>query len=319
MLDFKFSNVLMHFPRSDGPSGFLWKYGLSYVVAGILIGTVSLLIMRPIIEAYIEMFALMNEGGEAASEEAMNAIFLDRMDSITRSSLLLFVILLPLLLAIWAVFEASLQRFYIRKEPFRLRLGNDEWRLMAVGLVVGLLYIAATFLALIPMGIIVGTAASSGSPTMVVVGIIAGYGSIFAVLLWYAARISAASALTIRDERVSIFESFRVTKGRTLKIMGSLLIIWVIYYIVQTVIYVSGIFTVAAQFGELLTSDAAGTVEVMAKLQAPGVVGTIAAFMAVLMFTYGITLIFLGGPGALAVLNDPDWSFDGTDPADVFS
>ena len=318
MLDFKFSNTLLHFPRSDAPGGFFWKYGLSYVLAGVLIGGVSLLILRPIIEAYIEMFALANEGGEAASEEAINAIFVDRLDSITRSSLLLMAVLLPLALAVWAVFEACLQRHYIRKDRFRLRFGNDEGRLMAVGLVVAILYTLLSFLGLIPMMIVVGIFASSGNEFMAVIGVIVGYFVLFAILLWYGARISAATALTIRDERIKIFESFRVTKGRTLRIMGALLIIWVLYYIIQTIIYASGIFAVMAQFGNLIASDTPEASEVMAQLQAPGVIGTIAAFMTVLVFTYGVTLIFLGGPGALATLNDPDRAFDGTDPADVF-
>lgn len=319
MLDFKFSNTLLHFPRSDAPRGFFWKYSLSYVLAGVFVGGVSLLIMRPIIETYIEMFALMGQGDEGLSEEAVNALFLDRLDGITRSSLLLIAVLLPLMLAIWAVFEACLQRHYIRKDKFRLRFGNDEGRLMAVGLVVAILYMLLSLVGLIPMIIIVGIFTSSGNESMAVIGMVIGYIVLFAILLWYGARISAATALTIRDERIKIFESFRITKGRTLSIMGTLGIIWALYYIIQTIIYVSGIFAVMAQFGDLITSDAPEASEVITRLQAPGIIGTIAVFMIVLVFTYGITFIFLGGPGALATLNDPDRAFEGADPADVFN
>ena len=318
MLDFKFSNALLHYGRSDAPKGFFWKYGLSYVLAGIFMGGVTLVMMRPMIEVYIEMFTLLDDNGGVANEEAINALFMERMDSFSRSSLLMFVVLLPLSLGLWAMFEASLQRHYIRKESFRLRFGNDEGRLMAVGLVVGLLFVVAIFASMIPMGVIVGIAASSGSPMAAIIGMIAGYGILLFAMLWYAARISAASALTIRDEKVRIFESFRVTKGRTLPIMGVLLIIWVVYYIVQTIIYASGIFAVIAQIADLVTSDAPESGEIMAQLQTPAVVGTIAAFTAVLMFTYGLTLIFLGGPGALAVLNDPDNPHGQNDPAEIF-
>lgn len=321
MLNFSFSNALMHIARTDAPRGFLPKFALSYLLAAILIGGLTLVIMRPLIELYVGMFTAIGSGAlDANDDAAVGQYMIDNINGMTQTMGLAFLLLLPAMLAIWAIFEASIQRHYIRQDTFRLRLGNDEWRLMAVGLVVYLLLFVVLFVSMIPMGTLVGIATSSGDPNMAILGVAVGYILMIAILLWYVVKISAASALTIRDERVRIFESFRVTKGRFWPIFFALLIIWIAFYILQTMIYGMGIFAVMAQFSELLTGGADPELaEVMAQLRAPGVVGTMAAFFALLTLSYGLSMILLAGPGALAALNDPDQPYQGTDPSEVFN
>lgn len=321
MLDFKFSNALMHFVRTDAPRGFFPKFVLSYLLAAIVIGGLSLIIMRPLIDFYVELFTVAASGqAEGNNEDVINEFVLDRVGGLGQSMGIMFLIMIPLYLATWATFEASIQRHYVRKEPFRLRLGNDEWRLMAVGIVVYLLLILVMILATIPLGIVAGIGIATENPTIAVVGATLGYLIFFGVIFWFLARVSAASALTIRDERVRIFESFRVTKGRFWPIFGAMLIFLLGFYILQSLIYGIGIFAILAQFSDLLSAGADPELaDVMAKVQTPGVLGTIAVFMALLSFSYGLFMILVGGPGALAALNDPAQPFQGSDPTDVFS
>ena len=321
MLEFNFSNALMHIARTDAPRGFLPKFALSYLLAAILLGGLSLIVMRPLIELYVGLFTAMGSGAlDANDDAAVGQYMLDNMDGLTQTMGLAFLLLLPCTLGIWAVFEASIQRFYVRKDTFRLRLGNDEWRLMAVGLVVYLLLFVVLFISIIPMAIVVGIAGATGSPSIAILGVVIGYIVMLAILFWYIVKVSAASALTIRDEQVRIFESFRVTKGRFWPIFFAFLIIWFGMYILQSTIYGMGIFAVIAQFSELLSGGADPQLEeVMAQLQAPAVLGTMAVFFVLLSLSYGLSMILMGGPGALAALNDPDKPFQGSDPSEVFN
>jgi len=321
MLDFKFSNALMHYFRSDAPGGFLPKFALSYLVAAIVVGGVSMIVMRPIINFYVELFALAGSGElDSTDPAAIDAMMADQIGDLGQSGLLMIVVLGPLALAMWAAFEANIQRRYIRKSDFRLQFGNDEWRLMAVGLVVYMLLFVVMFVAMIPMGIVVAIGASTGNESATLASVGLGYVIFLGAMFWYLVRISAASAMTIRDEQVRIFESFRVTKGRFWPIFGALMIIWIGFYILQTVIYGLGAFTIIAQFADLLAGGSQPDLaDITAKLQTPAVVGTIAMFMIMLAFSYGLFMILMGGPGALAALNDPDRTFKGNDPTDVFS
>lgn len=319
-MEFNFGNALMHFTRTTGPSGFTWKYIASYAVVAFILLGISFVAMRPLFEFYGEFMSLAFTDPEALEDEAaMAALIEGRLGGMGLSFIFMLVLVLPLALGFWATFEAASQRRYIRRDGFLLRFGGDELRLMVVGLVVYLTFYAVAMASLIPFGIIVAIAGATGSIALTIIGMIVGYIAMLGAMVWYTARMSAASALTIRDRKIKLFESFRVTKGRTWPIIGSMLVIWLVAYIAIMIVYFIGAGLVLAQFADLITGgddiDAAVAFE---RLKSPAVTGSIGVALFLLNMVYGFVILATGGPGALAVNNDPEnpAALGGT--ADVF-
>lgn len=321
MLDFSFGNALMHFRRTGAPQGFTWKFALSYLVAIALVLGISYYAMRPLIDFYIEYFAFVATNPEAANDpQAMQELLESRIGGMGISFLLIFVLILPLSLAFWAVFEASIQRRYIRKEGFRLAFGGDELRLMVVGLVVVILLYVVMLVGAILMGILVGVGTVVDNAGVTILSLILGYVAMLGLMIWYLARMSAASALTIRDQQIRIFDSFNVTKGRVWPILGAFLIIWIVSYIVTLAVYALGAGVVISQFTDLIS--AAGepdTAALYERLKTPSVWVSIVISFALIYLVYGLTMIVSAGPGALAALNDPRRPGQGHDLASTFT
>lgn len=321
MLEFNFGNAIGHFSKTGAPPGFTWKFALSYILVGTVLMGISLFAMRPLINFYIEFFVLIGTNPEAANDsEAMEALLSNNFSNIGGGLFLMMFALIPLSLAFWAVFEATIQRRYMRQEGFRLQFGADELRLMVVGLVVFLLLYAVIIVAAIIMGIVIGIAAAMGSPGFAVLGAVFGYILMIGSMIWYFARMSAASALTIRDEKIRLFESFIVTRGRVWPIVGVFLVVWIGYYVISTVIYMVGFGVVFSQVADLVVAGEPPDMEALfERLTAGEVLTTIIITMILAYLTYGLTMIISGGPGALAALNDPRNPNAGHDPAAAFS
>ncbi len=307
MKPFTAGNAITHFANVDAPKGFFWKYLLAYTVGIVVLLGLSYFTMRPLIDFYVEMFTLIGADPDAASDDVLMGELAEKhLSGILMSLLFMFILILPATLLFWAVFEAAIQRRYIRQDGFRLQLSADEFRLMVVGLVVILLLYVVLILATILLGIIVAATAATGNNVAVIIGILLGYILIFGAMLWYFARMSAASALTIRDRRIKLFESFTVTKGKVWKIAASLAVIWIASYIIVMIVYVTGIGVVIAQLSDLFASEAEpDAAAVFDRLGTPSVISSISIFVLLIYLTYGMTQIVSGGPGALAVLNDP--------------
>lgn len=202
---FRFGPATFHFLQTDGPRGFLLRYALAYALVSVGVQAASLWLQGPVYEIYFR--ACVENGCDFTP-------YTDELNSAGVQANLSALMLLPLTLGIWVVFEAASQRRYIRGEGFRLALGGDEGRLAIVGLIWAALLIVGYFAlvigALIP-GLILGLALGAAA------GVIAGALALLAgagVALWLFARLSPASALTIRDREIRFFEAWPLSRGQ---------------------------------------------------------------------------------------------------------
>jgi hypothetical protein len=291
------SGATLHFLRTEGPRGFLMRFALVYAAATLVMQAFGLWLQAPIYEIYLRAF-VENDGDITA--------YADELSAASMQSNLGSLLMLPLSLVIWVLFEGASQRRYIRAEGFRLRIGADEGRLALVGLIWGALMIGGYFAlalgAIIP-GVIVG--AIAGVAGGVAVGGLIFLAGIIAAL-WLFARLSPASALTIRDRQIRFFEAWNVTKGNGWGLTGSYFMLFLGFTVLSLVAYgVVGILGFVLIAPTLDSSAGAATADaVLATMAQPSFWGPLAFAMFMAMMVQSIFAHALGGPAAWVVRQD---------------
>lgn len=299
---FELGNAMMHFNRTGGPSGFLWKFGMAYAVA-------ALLIVAAMIPFFLPFMTAAFDPSNMNDPDAMNDVMMQSIGSI----LFGYLVALVLALLMWAALEAASQRRYMRGDGFAIRLGGDEARLLAVGFLWFVTFVALYILAIIVFMVpaaLVGVAASSGDGTgagIAFVLMLIFTLAIWAGFIWICARLSPAAAMTIRDRKIRFLSAWRVTKGRVWTLIGSWLLLWLIACGVFLVLYLVMVGVGMAMFLPALTGDVSEA-EVLAMMTAPA---NLAVFAVMAFLFYGVSGAIMhafGGPAALAARTDPGWA-----------
>ena len=299
-LDFSFDNALFHFRRTGGPKGFLLKYGATYAVLYLLMSVVTLWLQWP-------MFGMMFNPDMMNDPVAMEAAMMGQMGRV----LLGYLLVLPLGLAFWMLFEGANQRRYMRAEDFRLRLGADEWRLLVVGLIwVGLfiaLYIGGIIVVVLPVGIIAATGSGEGAAFagLLAFVLMIAY-MVFA--LWLAARFSPAAALTVRDRSIRFGQAWRVTKGKGWTILGSWIVLMLIMMVVFFVLYMIFAVVMVAAMMPMMNGLEDDPSAVFSAMVSPGIIIPGAILMVGFIFLQACWMHIFAGPAALAARADPQWA-----------
>ena len=283
-----------HFLRTEGPRGFLFRFALVYAVFALILQAISLWTQAPLYEIYVRAFT-ENDGDISP--------YMDELNAVSVQANLASLVMLPLSLALWVLFEAASQRRYIRAEGFRLALGADEGRLAVVGLIwfalliVG--YLGLLFAALIP-GLLVGLVA--GAPLGFVVGGIVFLAG-FVIALYLFARLSAASALTMRDNQIRFFESWQLTKGHGWRLAGSYFLLFAAFLILSLIVYGLVIFVGFALLAPAIDSSAGSETAnaVLSVMGAPSFWAPISLLMFLVLMMQSVFSHALGGPAALVV------------------
>ena len=283
-----------HFLHTEGPRGFLLRFALVYGVFALILQALSLWTQAPIYEIYVRAFA-ENDGDFTP--------YMDELSAVSAQANLGSLIMLPISLALWAVFEAASQRRYIRAEGFRLALGADEGRLAIVGLIWFALQIAGNLgllLAAIIPGLIVGLVAGAIAG-FVIGGIVVLAG--FVVALWLFARLSAASALTVRDNQIRFFESWQLTKGHGWRIAGSYFLLFAAFLLLSLIVYGILIVVAFALLAPAIDSSAGGETAnaVLSVMGGPGFWAPVSILMFLVLMMQSVFSHALGGPAALIV------------------
>ncbi|HEV2082921.1 MAG TPA: hypothetical protein VGR32_10800 [Brevundimonas sp.] len=147
----------------------------------------------------------------------------------------LMVLLMPLGLLFGAVLNAAVARSVLEpgKSSFGyLRVGADELRVLAVTVALAVLAMFAFGGMGLAVGVIAGIAAVALGDAGWVVALLAGLG--FAVLIaWLAARFSLAVPITMAERKIAVFDSWRVTKGKTLPIIGMAILAFIMTIVVS--------------------------------------------------------------------------------------
>jgi hypothetical protein len=299
-LDFSFDNALFHFRRTGGPKEFLLKYGATYAVLYLLMSAVNLWLHWP-------MFAMMFNLDMMNDPVAMEAAMMGQMGRV----LLGYLLMLPLGLAFWMLFEGANQRRYMRAEGFRLQLGADEWRLLVVALIwFGLfiaLYLGMIIVVALPVGIIAATGSGEGAAMAGLLALVLAIAyMVFA--LWLAARFSPAAALTVRDRSIRFGKAWRVTKGKAWTIVGSWIVLMLIMMVVFFVFYLIFAVAMVAALMPVIGGIEDDPTAIFSAMASPGIIIPGAILMVGFIFLQACWMHIFSGPAALAARADPQWA-----------
>lgn len=301
-LPFSFGNAVTHFTKTGGPAGFLWKFALAYAVMACLVQAVSVVLQWPVYEAYIQLFT-----GDGGFEQ-----YAEEMENVSVASSLSGLLVMPLGILLWVMFEAANQRRYMRGDGFGLRIGADEGRLLIVGLIWIALFMgmylgfAVTFAIPVAAGFLF---APDGVILAVLLGVLMMIGYMLFVF-WLSARLSAAAALTVRDRQIRFFESWRVTRGKGWTIVGSWIVLGLIAMFVLILFYLLlaalGIGLLSAQVPGVMDGGASED-EILGAIISP--MFWLPMLAVVLAFTIAQSTLMhiFSGPAALAARTDPEW------------
>jgi hypothetical protein len=215
-----------------------------------------------------------------------------------------------------------------------LQLGLDEVRVILVAIITRIvaivpgcvLLVAGEIAVLIPVGI-AAEAAKSGS------GGVSGLGMLISVLLglacfigglvlmiWMGIRLSLAVPATVGEKRFVIFESWQMTKGRFWTLFLGYLLLFVIVYIAELVIFGIVMIGMGGAFASLTASSTTGGpeafrawVESWRNISWSPTLIAVAAGWALL---YGVVATFLYGAfNGVAARVYQDWKSQSTAPA----
>lgn len=288
------SGAATYFLHTEGPRGFLLRFAATYAALAVILQAVSLWTQRPIYEIYVRAFA-ENDGDITP--------YMDELSAVSMQANLGSLLMLPVSLGLWIIFDAASQRRYIRAEGFRLALGADEGRLAVVGLIWFALLIAGylgLFLAAGLPGLIVGLIAGAAA------GVVTG-GTAFlaglAAAFWLFARLSPASALTIRDRQIRFFEAWQLTKGQGWRLAGSYFLLFAVFIALSLIVYGVLIFLAIALLAPALDASAGGDTAdaVLAVMAQPVFWAPLSIAMFLVLMMQSVFSHALGGPAALIV------------------
>lgn len=223
----------------------------------------------------------------------------------------LFLVVYYLLLA---SYEAACLRWMIRGETdgiFGLALNADTLRVYFTYWVWWLLLIAFYFVvAIVGVGLAIGLGAAGGGDQ----GGAAGLGVFVAILvvllllLYFGVRFAPAAATSIARKRFAFFDAWKVTKGRFWALLGSFVLLFVIY-IVGAFVLVGGLGAVIA--GSVVShvsgAEPATPADALAMFASPSVWGPLAALYAFAIvggFIFYIALFGVNARAAQAALEE---------------
>lgn len=144
------------------------------------------------------------------------------LEGLSQTYLSLFALVAPLGLLLGAVLNAAVARAVVRPQDKTfgyLRLGMDELRVLAVTLVMAIIMGVGTMVLFTVVGICVGLAAAVNVGLGWLTGVVLGLGAVAAVV-WIMVRLSLAVPITVAERRISLFDSFGLTKGHSLSLLG---------------------------------------------------------------------------------------------------
>lgn len=182
----------------------------------VMTGAMSLLMIDSLVA-----LATAAEGLEGGGEPTM-----EQLAQVGRLYLNMIGWAAPLGLVFGAVLNTAIARAVLKPQASAfayMRLGMDELRVAAASLVVGLVTAFVGVVVLGAAGALATFAVSADQSALAGLAILVGLAGA-ALLLWMAARFSLVVPVTLAERRVAPFESWTLTRGRTLPIIGMAII-----------------------------------------------------------------------------------------------
>ena len=223
------------------------------------------------------------------------------LEGLSQTYLSLFALVAPLGLVLGAVLNAAVARAVVRPQDRSfgyLRLGMDELRVLAVTLVMAIIIGVGTMVLFTVVGICVGLAAAVNVGLGWLTGIVLGLGAVAAVV-WIMVRLSLAVPITVAERRISLFDSFGLTRGHSLSLLGMGVIAFIMSILVGMLMGVVALPLTMTTGGleQLSALDGSSNLDV---LRAAG--PAIAAFVVVNALVSALQLAVLYAPFSAAYL-----------------
>lgn len=303
---FSFDNAAFHFVRTDGPPGFLPRYLAAYGLGIIVIAVLSFFMLQPLFAAYAQMFAMIAQG---ASESRVQRVFEEAVIGDLARLGLGYLLLMLIYAAFWSMMESAVLRRYVREEGFRIGWGNDEWRMLAVGLIWMVSFIAAYLAFILAMVVLIAPlgAVSDGGVALLGLWMFIVVFALLFVWLYFAVKLSPAGAMTIRDQKVTFFGAWGASKGRFWPMFGAFVVLGLILYVGILILYMIGAFTVfGAMFNGIdISGGEADPDQVVAVFTSPGVLIPVAVLYFAMLLYQGFWQYAWAGIPALVATSDP--------------
>lgn len=118
-----------------------------------------------------------------------------------------------------------------RDEAAYLRVGGDELRLLGLGIILFLLFAVAMIIAIIGLGLLGAllaklTGIGAGGTAAIAIPLVL---ICYAVAIFAGVRLSLAGPLTMLRKRITIGESWRLTRGHFWVLFGAYIVLWLIF------------------------------------------------------------------------------------------
>lgn len=304
MEKFDFSEAFSHWHKAEGAASFMWKFALGFVLAvSVIYGAMFLLFGSSIMSFY---------GGLLGSPETVPS---DReafqfMGAFFGAFFLGGIAYMLLMSA----FESAALRHYIRKQPFRLKYGKDEFRILAVYLAWFGLFIASYvvfFIVIMVITIPFAVAGVNEGPAVGIIGLLVfvGFFALMIFGLYWMIRLSPASAVTIRDEKIAVFSATKTSKNRFWPMFGAMLVIYIIVGIAQFVLQTiwSG-FVLIPMFANPEALNSENPSDVFAGIFTPTTIIVSIMLGLLMMALSALTHYAFLGVTSKAAITDPSWS-----------
>jgi hypothetical protein len=291
MEEFSLGSALMCFRNTRGPSGFLRKYLLWYVVC---------------LSAALAVFAGIV--WFAAPEIGRSFVASGSFRSADAGEILALFSIIPVMFIFNAIFESAAYRHYIRGEGLSLQIKADEVRLLLIYILLTGIFLVTFIVLLMLTGLVsyiaksVRADALSAIYTMVATPLMSL--SFFVACILFA----PAAALSIRSKKFALLSAPRLIKGKFWSISGAYFLCSILWLVV---LFVMSGMTIVASAG--LSAAIPG--DVVAPLIISLLIIVLWSVMLVACAFYHFVVM---GISAHAALTDTDWAGIST-TADVFS
>lgn len=201
--EFSYYGALTFFGRPREGSGFFIKYLLAFVLVAACITVGELFLLRLLLPQFSMLYFTV----------AANPAIIFSSFGMFAQVVGGFLIYAAFHLFIWAIFESARQRYFIREEPFSLKIGMDEVRLFWVGVSLSVIIIICAFV----ISVVVSAVGAFGIKHPAATHWMAPYiltGLVGFLLMIPLVKLCAASSQTIRDQQYRFFDSVSATNGR---------------------------------------------------------------------------------------------------------
>jgi hypothetical protein len=213
------------------PMVLLW-WTLFYLV---IFGLIALVVAQPLTNFFSLVQQYEGTGGEPTPDEIMG-FMLPLMATIP--------LLIPLLILQNGIVYSAIARSVLHPEKSAfgyLRLGMDEVRVAVVVLVLGILFNIIGFVGYMAVLLLAGGASAIGDggyPGGVGLFGMLGMLLVYGVMWWLMARLSLAVPITVAEKKFAFFDSFKMTEGHTLKVIGMAILAGVMAIVVAFLVWI---------------------------------------------------------------------------------